>query len=113
MTTRRTRGINRHAAFAVLMALTTSSGVFADEHAVASPGQPAPDGQLFVYAKDGVSPEQQMSDRYQCDTWAVEKTGYDPTLEDGGVSADVAPVKRAEYFRAEAACLEARGYSVR
>jgi hypothetical protein len=79
----------------------------------AGTAQPAPDGQLFVYPKNGVSSEQQASDRYECDISAVEKTGYDPTKEDGGVSPDAAPPKRADYFRAEAACLEARGYSVR
>ncbi len=75
--------------------------------------QPAPDGQLYVYPRNGVSSEQQASDRYECDISAVDKTGFDPTKEDGGVSPEAAPAKRADYFRAEAACLEARGYSVR
>ncbi len=79
----------------------------------ASTGQPAPDGQLFVYPKNGASHEQQASDRYQCDISAVDQTGFDPTEAEGGVSPEAAPAKRADYFRAEAACLEARGYSVR
>jgi hypothetical protein len=78
-----------------------------------STGQPAPDGQLFVYAKTGASYAQQASDRYQCDVSAVDQTGYDPTEDDGGVPPDAAPAKRSDYFRAEAACLEARGYRVR
>jgi hypothetical protein len=79
----------------------------------AGTAQPAPDGQLFVYPKSGASYEQQAGDRYECDISAVDQTGFDPTEENGGVSADAAPAKRADYFRAEAACLEARGYSVR
>lgn len=39
--------------------------------------------------------------------------GYDPTVAGGGVSADVARNKRADYMRAQAACLDARGYSVK
>ena len=79
----------------------------------AGSAQPAPDGQLFVYPRKGVSPEQQASDRYQCDTSAADETGFDPTTEDGGVPADRQASKRAEYFRAEAACLAVRGYRVR
>jgi len=79
----------------------------------ASTAQPGPDGQLFVYPKSGASYAQQASDRYQCDVSAVDQTGFDPTEANGGVSADAAPAKRADYFRAEAACLEARGYGVR
>jgi hypothetical protein len=84
-----------------------------DTHAPPSTAQPAPDGQLFVYSKGGASYAQQASDRYECDISAVDRTGYDPTEEDGGVSPAAARVKRADYFRSEAACLVARGYRVR
>ena len=33
-------------------------------------------------------------------------------MKDGGVPLDIAPAKEGEYLRAEAACLEARGYQV-
>ena len=36
-----------------------------------------------------------------------------PDSAGGGVTPEVAAGKRADYFRAEAACLDARGYSVR
>lgn len=84
-----------------------------DTHAPPGTAQPAPDGQLFVYSKGGASYAQQASDRYECDISAVDQTGYDPTEEDGGVSPAAARVKRADYFRSEAACLVARGYRVR
>ena len=68
---------------------------------------------IFVYPKSGQSTEQQAKDRYECHRSAVLATGYDPTVSGGGVSPDVAPSKRADYMRADAACLEARGYSVK
>ncbi len=76
-------------------------------------GQPAADGALYIYPRNDVSPDQQMNDRYECDSAATAETGYDRTKEDGGVAPDVEPAKRADYFRAEATCLEARGYRVR
>ena len=81
--------------------------------ASAGSAQPAPDGQLFVYRNNDVSAQQQANDRYECDASAVAETGFDPTKEDGGVPAEMERAKRAEYFRAEAACLAVRGYTVR
>jgi hypothetical protein len=78
-----------------------------------STAKPAPDGQLYVYPKNEASYAQQARDRHECDIAAVEQTGFDPTEEDGGVAPNAAPARRAEYFRAQAACLEARAYRVR
>lgn len=73
-----------------------------------------PDHQeLFVYPTRGQSEQQQAADRYECHHWAVGETGFDPTQPLGGVPADQAVSKRADYQRAETACLEARGYSVK
>ncbi len=69
--------------------------------------------QLFVYPKSGQSSEQQAKDRYECHRWAMEQSGFDPTAAGGGVPAEVAMEKRNNYFRAEASCLEGRGYTVR
>lgn len=70
-------------------------------------------GLLDIYPQNGTSYSQQARDQYECDIAAMKQTGFDPMLEDGGVPPDVAPAKRVEYLRAEAACLEARGYRVR
>ena len=75
--------------------------------------QPPSSGTLFVYPKNGQSSEQQTRDRYECNRSAVEQSGYDPTQTGGGVAPEAAPGKRADYIRAESACLDARGYSVR
>jgi uncharacterized protein DUF6515 len=68
---------------------------------------------IFVYPKNGQSSEQQAQDRFECHRSAVAATGYDPTVAGGGVSADEAGSRRSDYMRAQAACLDARGYSVK
>jgi len=82
---------------------------------------------LFAYPKNGQSAEQQARDRYECHRWAIDQTGFDPTQPGGVAAADSTkpgaatpaattaewPAKRQEYVRAQTACLEGRGYSVR
>lgn len=44
---------------------------------------PAPPPQkIFVYPKNGQSPEQTDRDRYECHLWAVQQTGVDPSRAD-------------------------------
>ena len=75
--------------------------------------QAPPSDQLFVYPKNRQSSQQQDADRFECHRWAVSKSGFDPTLAGGGVSPELAAEKRNDYFRAEVACLQGRGYSVK
>lgn len=75
--------------------------------------QTPPADSIFVYPKNGQSAEQQAQDRFECHRSAVTATGYDPTVGGGGVPGDVARAKRSDYMRAQAACLDARGYSVK
>jgi hypothetical protein len=75
---------------------------------------PSPAEKLFVYPRQGQSEELQARDRYECHGWAVSQTSYDPTQS----SAGALPAARrnqllADYRRAEDACLDARGYSVK
>jgi hypothetical protein len=69
--------------------------------------------ELFIYPKNGQSAEQQARDRYECYRSAVLATGFDPTVTGGGVPPDTTASKRSDYLRAEGACLDARGYSVK
>jgi hypothetical protein len=78
----------------------------ADE-AVAAAASNAGEGELYVYPKSGQSDEQRDRDRYECYTWAVDQTGYDPSA--GNTDAS----KASDYRRALSACLEGRGYTVR
>jgi hypothetical protein len=72
---------------------------------------PASD-QIFVYPNNGQSSEQQAKDRYECYRWAVDQTGFDPTVGGGGVAPENAVTKRNDFFRAQVSCLDGRGYSV-
>jgi hypothetical protein len=65
---------------------------------------------LMVYPKNGQSTEQQAKDKYECHAWAVTQSGFDPTQ--GATAAATAPNKHSDYMRAQAACLDGRGYSV-
>ena len=70
---------------------------------------PAAAADLYVYPNAGQGTEQQSTDRYECHRWAVDQTGFDPTRGNGGV----APEAYDAYRRAESACLQGRGYTVR
>jgi hypothetical protein len=69
-------------------------------------------GDLIVYPKNGQSAEQQRRDESDCQRFAVDQTGFDPAITANDLSADAASMKGSDYRRAEAACLDARGYSV-
>src|SRR5689334_1312604 len=79
----------------------------------AAPGPSSAPTDLFIYPKNGQSEEQQSKDRYECHSWATSQSGFDPTQPLGGVDQSQAASKRADYQRAQTACLEARGYSVK
>jgi hypothetical protein len=83
---------------------------------VASPveglGTPAgTPGRMYVYPKLGQSAEVQATDEYECHRWAVQQSGFDPTPAATGQATDTS--RRADYVRAQGACLEGRGYTVR
>ena len=40
----------------------------------------AQSGQTFIYPKNNQSQAQQDKDRYECHTWAVQQTGFDPSV---------------------------------
>jgi hypothetical protein len=63
---------------------------------------------VFVYPRNGQSEQQANTDRYECHSWAVTQTGFDPTR-----SAQPGTGGVADYRRAMIACLDARGYSAR
>ena len=72
-----------------------------------------PASELFVYPMRGQSDTQESTDRYECHAWSVNETGFDPVKPQGGVDESSWAHKREDYQRALAACLSARGYSVR
>jgi hypothetical protein len=68
--------------------------------------------ELFAYPKAGQSQEQQARDRDECRKWAVSQTGLDPT-QSQNTPTEENLTKHQQYLRAEAACLQARDYSVK
>ena len=69
-------------------------------------GQGGAGADLYVYPRNGQSDPQTSTDRYECHSWAVTQTGFDPTRGGQRRQAD-------NYRRAMVACLDARGYSAR
>jgi hypothetical protein len=82
-----------------------------------APGGQAPGGQpgssdLFAYPKNGQSAEQQARDKQECRDWATSQT-QPGNANAAGAIASAGPPSQETYQRAEAACLEGRGYSVK
>ena len=81
--------------------------------------QPAPSvtppstERIFVYPRQGQSEELQAKDRYECHSWAVSQTHYDPTQPTSGMPEAQLNQMRADYQRAMGACLDGRGYTMK
>ncbi len=53
--------------------------------------------QLFIYPTQDQSPEQLSRDRYECHTWAVQQTGFDPSnVQLAQIPATAAPLPARE-----------------
>ncbi len=79
---------------------------------VAQP-DPAPPDRSFIYPRQGQTAQQQASDEYECHRWAVSQSGFDPSGNATGQSTTYSTTGRSDYQRAQGACLEGRGYTVR
>jgi hypothetical protein len=66
--------------------------------------------ELFAYPKNGQTDEQQARDKSECKDWARTQVGTDAS---GDASSQPEGARDAEYMRAQTACLEGRGYSVK
>jgi hypothetical protein len=67
---------------------------------------------VVINPHNGQSADQQASDRYECYRFAVAQSGFDPlALNSTAPAADAARLN-SEYSRAQAACLEGRGYTI-
>ena len=74
--------------------------------------RPLPE-ELYIYPKQGQSEKKQADDRYECHSWSVSQTHYDPTKPARDSSQVDMGAKYENYQKALKACLEGRGYSVR
>ena len=62
--------------------------------------------ELFVYPKQGQSEEKQAEDRYQCHSWSVGQTGFDPTRAGGNVEGPFANGKGTYILSAQKSFLD-------
>ena len=75
---------------------------------------PSSTERIFIYPRQGQSEELQAKDRYECHSWAVSQTGYDPTQPSAGDMPKTGRNQmRADYHRAQGACLDGRGYTMK
>jgi hypothetical protein len=65
--------------------------------------------QLFIYPRQGQTAEQQAKDRTECHDWSIKQIGGDPSTPNAGSPSN----RSSDYSRANGACLDARGYTVR
>ena len=68
---------------------------------------------LFAYPTNGQTAAQQAADRAECQKWATSQTGIDSPPVGSATTISVPASKRQDYLRAQAACLQGRGYSVK
>ena len=82
-------------------------------------GAPTPaqgSSDLFAYPKNGQSDAQQARDKQECRDWAAAQSGSQSGNPPNGAAGAIAaayPQTGAINLRAQAACLEGRGYSVK
>ena len=71
------------------------------------------DFNLFAYPKNAQTTEQLATDRSECQPWATDQTGINPPQGDSEATVAASPAERQDFLRAQSACLEGRGYSVK
>jgi hypothetical protein len=78
---------------------------------------PSQSERIFVYPRQGQSEELQAKDRYECHIWAVSQIWREPrkvSMEEWSQIVKSMPeAQRADYQRAQGACLDGRGYTVK
>ena len=75
---------------------------------------PSSTEKIFVYPRQGQSEELQAKDHYEYHSWAISQTNFDPTQPSAGdIPEALRNQMRASYLRAQGACLDGRGYTMR
>jgi len=80
---------------------------------MAAAASSAPRSTFMVAPKNGQTPEEQARDHYACYQFAVSQTGFDPQRPPAGIQPAQSYAAQGAFQRAQAACYEGRGYSVR
>jgi hypothetical protein len=99
----------------LLLLLCATPLAFAQTPTPSTPGPaavPTIAENLSITPKFGQTQEQLAADRAECQRWGKSQSGFDPTQYGGGVARSDYNMRRQQYGRAMAACLEGHGYSV-
>ena len=64
---------------AVAMVLLAGCVEAPPPRAYAPPPPDKPNTDVYAYPQNGQSPDQQERDRYECNSWAVKQSGFDPS----------------------------------
>jgi len=83
-----------------------------DQAAALSPDLIALSPDLIAYPKNGQTEAQQAKDKSECRKWATAQSAFDPSQSATEGATSALTTKRSNYMRAQAACLQGRGYSV-
>jgi hypothetical protein len=83
-----------------------------DQAAALSPDLSALSPDLIADPKNGQTEAQQATDKSECRHWATAQSGFDPSQFTTEEATSELTTKRSNYMRAQAACLQGRGYSV-
>lgn len=75
---------------------------------VAPPPRQVAAADIIAYPAQNQSPSQQARDRGECERWAANQSGFDPTQ----ASRWTTGAQTDSYTRAIGACLKGRGYSI-
>jgi hypothetical protein len=85
---------------------------------VASSATPMPStaqrlNRVIAYPKNGQTLDQQARDHYECYQFAVAQSGFDPMRSSVGSPVLQIAERQSDYDRAQSACFEGRGYTIR
>jgi hypothetical protein len=72
--------LRRTAGLVSAMLIGAAIGACASEPEMVAPPPPPPDTTVYFYPSHGQSAGQQQRDRYECNAWAVQQSGFDPSL---------------------------------
>jgi len=81
--------------------------------AAPAPAVTAAASSTYAYPRNGQTPEQQARDHYDCYRFAVAQTGFDPLRPYSGTSSSQGADRQGNFARAQSACYEGRGYTLR
>jgi hypothetical protein len=76
------RALRRPWRISVMVVAAALAGCVAQPAPRVAAQSPPPDTTVYFYPAQGQSAERQDRDHYECNDWAVQQSGFDPSLPD-------------------------------